>query len=252
MYLPDGTEASVSGYSIHMIDQITGASVASADDHVNRRDKVTHKRQDYRPLYRQTATLALPPQIQANHAHWILLSLWRAQGDAFVRQKVVESDQLLLDEKQVVLDEWVLQAPSVETAPQPAAIFDNGFSLDPVQLPTSARAGNPLTISFTWRSELDGAEDLVQFLHFGHEESGEWWVYDQQPLGPRLPTRLWYAGLADSETWEAPLPADLAPGRYQVFTGLYRTRDRERIPVSDSLGNPVRDARVPLGSLTIE
>ena len=92
----------------------------------------------------------------------------------------------------------------------------------------------------------------MQFLHLGHESSGEWWVYDQQPLGARLPTRLWYKGLADSETWQVPLPADLAPGRYRVFTGLYRTRDLERIPANDAGGSPFPDARVPLGSLTIE
>ena len=252
MYLPDDVDASVSGYSIHVIDQITGDSVASYDDHVNRRDKVTLKRHDYRPLYRQVAIFALPPEIQANHAHWLVLSSWRKQSGAFVPQKVVESDLLLLDDRQVVLDEWVLRASPAVTEPVPGTAFQNGFSLAPIELPTSVRAGETLTISFNWRSDVDGGEDLVQFLHFGHEDSGDWWVYDQQPLGPRLPTRLWYAGLADSETWQVPLPADLAPGRYQIFTGLYRTRDRERIPASGAQGNPVQDARVPLGSLIIE
>ena len=92
----------------------------------------------------------------------------------------------------------------------------------------------------------------MQFLHFSHEESGEWWVYDQQPLGPRLPTRLWYSGLADSEIWQVPLPADLAPGRYTIFTGLYRTRDQQRVPASDSEGKSWLDARVRLGILTID
>ena len=91
----------------------------------------------------------------------------------------------------------------------------------------------------------------MQFLHLGHEETGDWWVYDQQPLGDRLPTRLWYSGLADSEVWQAPLPADLAPGRYEVFTGLYRTRDQERIPASDADGERWLDGRVPLGMIVI-
>ena len=81
-----------------------------------------------------------------------------------------------------------------------------------------------MRISFTWHSDVNWQEDLVQFLHFGFENSGDWWVYDRPPLGPRLPTRLWYSGLADSEAWEVPLPPDLAPGRYEVFTGLYRSR----------------------------
>ena len=67
-----------------------------------------------------------------------------------------------------------------------------------------------------------------------------------------MPTRLWYKGLVDSETWQVPLPADLAPGRYRVFTGLYRTRDRERIPARDGDGDHFGDNRVPLRTLIIE
>ena len=81
---------------------------------------------------------------------------------------------------------------------------------------------------------------------------GDWWVYDQQPLGPRLPTRLWYSGLADSEVWYVPLPDDLAPGLYTVFTGMYRLVDKERVPARDADGKPWLDARVWLGMLTLE
>ena len=110
------------------------------------------------------------------------------------------------------------------------ATFDNGFILQSFELPARTQAGATLEISFTWQSDVAGTEDHVQFLHLGHEESGEWWVYDQQPLEARLPTRLWYSGLVDSEVWQVPLPADLAPGRYHVFTGLYRISDQERVP----------------------
>ena len=85
------------------------------------------------------------------------------------------------------------------------------------------------------------------------QRPGTWWVYDQNPLGARLPTRLWYDGLADSETWQAPLT-----GRPRARTlpcispGLYRTRDLDRIPARDGDGDLFRDARVPLGTLTID
>ena len=49
-----------------------------------------------------------------------------------------------------------------------------------------------------------------------------------------------------------PLPADLQPGSYTVFTGLYRVMDKERVPVSDGEGNDWLDARVELGGLIIE
>ena len=92
----------------------------------------------------------------------------------------------------------------------------------------------------------------MQFLHFVNEENGTLWNHDQQPLGSRLPTRLWYRGLADTETWQVPVPADLEPGKYRVFTGLYRAGDQQRVPAVDADGTPFVDARVPLGVLTIE
>ena len=127
-------------------------------------------------------------------------------------QKIISSDHQLLNDTQVVLSEWVLPGESTASQTIPLAVFDNGFALDAFDLPERAQAGESMTIEFNWRSDDDGAEDYVQFLHFGHEESGSWWVNDQLPLGPRLPTRLWYSGLADSEIWEVPLPSDLAPG----------------------------------------
>ena len=104
----------------------------------------------------------------------------------------------------------------------------------------------------TWRADAAGEHDYTQFLHLVHEETGELWAFDQQPLGARLPTRLWYSGLADTEIWRIPLPAGLAVGRYQVWTGLYRTDELERLGASDAAGAPYPDARVPLGALAIE
>ena len=103
----------------------------------------------------------------------------------------------------------------------------------------------------TWEATKDGTEDWTQFLHFVHEETGALWNHDQQPLGARLPTRLWYEGLRDTETWQITIPEDLAPGRYAVYTGLYRLSDLARLSVSDADGMPLPDARVPLGFLTI-
>ena len=236
------------GYSVHLVDQVSEESVASHSEWADHRLEFLLG-PGYVPVYRQRVKIEIPPQAPANRALWIVLTLWRKQGNEFVRQKVLASDLQLLDDTQVILNELVSPAVSAASA---TAIFDNGFALDAVDLPESAQPGKTLTIPFTWRSNTDGREDHVQFLHFRHEASGDWWVYDQQPLGPRLPTRLWYNGLADSETWQVPLPADLASGRYVIYTGLYRQSDLERVPASDANGTPFLDARVPLGNLTIE
>ena len=182
------------------------------------------------------------------------MTLWREDGDIFRREKIVSSDHELLNDTQVILTELVVpsNASLVSAAFEPLAKFDNGLVLGAFEAPERAGAGRILSISFTWRSQERGSENLQQFLHLFHEESGEFWVHDQQPLGARLPTRLWYAGLADSESWQVPLPAELEPGRYHVFTGLYRSRDLERVPAKSAEGLDFVDARVPLGSLVIE
>ena len=242
------------GYSIHLVDQDTGDSFAQRDLHAGR---IVHLKvdPDFIHVFRQRMNVEIPQETPVNRALWIVLTVWRRQDGASVRQRVVASDLHQLDETQIVLGELALPAASESGSASsivPLAIFDNGLTLSSADVPDRARPGESLEITFAWRSDVAGQEDHAQFLHLGHEESGEWWVYDQQPLGPRLPTRLWYSGLVDSEVWKVPLPADLAPGRYNVFTGLYRTRDRERIPVSDVDGTPWVDARVPLGSLYIE
>ncbi len=239
------------GYSIHLVDQVSGDSIVSRDKYVDvQLDFLLGP--GYVPVYRQWMKLAFPREMPVNRVMWIVLTLWREQGADFVRQQVWASDLQQLDETQVVLGELVIPDQSTLPTTGPLARFDNGYAVEAVELPQRALPGESLNIRFAWRSDVAGDEDLAQFLHLVYEEDGTWWGYDQQPLGPRLPTRLWYVGLADSETWQVPLPADLAPGRYNVFTGLYRTRDLERIRARDAKGTTWPDSRVPLGTLIVE
>ena len=239
------------GYSIHLVDQITGESIVSRNTHAYRRLEF-YLAPEHVPVYRQWKRIRYPPGTPTNHALRVVLTLWHKEDDKIIYDRVLSSDLKLLGEAQVLLGELVLPDDTPRPTTAPLAQFDSGFSLGAVELPESARPGENLVIPFAWRSDENGREDYVQYLHLRHLDSGAWFVYDQQPLGARLPTRLWYRGLADSETWRVPLPADLAPGRYQVFTGLYRTRDQERAPAHGSDGSRFTDARVPLGHLIIE
>ena len=240
------------GYSIHLVDQVSGESIAY-------NDKVMSRQLEYLiapgllPTFRNWMRIDLPPDAPLNRALWILLSFWQDREGEYVSQKVLSSDLRLMSDTQVVLGELVLPATALKAPVSDAvAEFDNGFILDAFEAPERAGAGRDLSINFAWSSQVDGSEDLQQFLHLVHEESGAWRGHDQQPLGARLPTRLWYSGLADSETWSVALPADLDRGRYRIFTGLYRSRDLERVPAKDAEGIYFVDARVPLGSLVVE
>lgn len=240
------------GYSVHLVDQVTGASVVGRDKIANLHHFMLGP--GYVPVYRQWVDINRPDTVPRNRAFWIVLTLWHEQGDRSVPHKILASDHQLLSDTQVILGELVVRADASSAAPlaDPPAIFDKGFILAAVQWADVTRAGEFLAIDVTWRSKVNGSEDHQQFLHLRHAESGEWRVFDQMPLGPRLPTRLWYAGLSDSEIWQVPLPADLAPGLYSVSTGLYRSRDRERVPAQSADGSSFLDGRVPLGSLVVE
>ena len=246
------------GYSIHLVDQVSGETIATRSERAYPQHGLWALEHGlwalgsaYASIYRQRMELEISPEI-SNRVIRVVLTVWREKQGEFVRQKVL-SPQRRLGDTQVSLKRLVFPAASPATPPGVLlARFDNGFTLDAVDIPGHALAGEILIIPFTWRSDVRGREDYVQFLHFRHEESGAWWAYGQRPLGPRLPTDRWHIGLADSETWQVPLPADLAPGHYAIYTGLYRSRDLERVSVSDTDGTPFLDARVPLGSLTIE
>ncbi|MDE2820930.1 MAG: hypothetical protein OXI40_14450 [Chloroflexota bacterium] len=239
------------GYSLHLIDQASGESFVSRNALVRPQFEILMFGSQYEPIYREYAALEIPPTAPANRALWVVLTFWRERDGEYEQMKVLSSDLKLLGDAQVVLDELVLPDDAPTPATAPLARFDNGFSLGAAELPEVARPGENLAISFTWRSSENGSEDHAQFLHLGNVETGQWVVYDQEPLGPRLPTRFWYSGLADSETWRVPLPADLAPGRYQVFTGLYRMGDQERVSAADAEGRRFVDARAPLGYVII-
>ncbi len=256
------------GYSIHLVDQTRGGSVASRDNLLKRDRSFQLFGDNFVRVYAQEIEIEFPPEAPVNRALWVVLTLWRQRDDEYARQKVLSSDLPLLGESQVILGELVLPAASAAPPTRPLAAFDSGVALHAVSMPERAITGEALEITFSWGSDESGGEDLMQFLHFGHLsppgeggsaeggaesfQSGSWFVFDQQPLGPRLPTRLWYAGLADSETWHVMLPADLPPGRYSVFTGLYRARDQVRVPARQADGRLWLDARVPLGIIMIE
>ena len=236
------------GFSYSLLDQ-SAQEVIAKTDHWSR-----HKG----PLFtlqrttRQREALTLPDDAPKNRALWLVLSFWHQADDgSFHNYTIAESDQPLLSDRQVILSEFVIPAAVDPASGAPMARFENGIELRQVEVPVETHLGEGFQATFSWHAAHDATEDLSQFLQFYHEESSTYWNYDQPPLGMRLPTRLWYAGLTDQETWQFRLPTDLPPGHYQLYTGLYRNRDTERLTVYDDDGNPFQDALIPLGAIQI-
>ena len=238
------------GYSFLLLDAVNQEVVSSYNHWIKTPQQLWRPHRVIRESNQPWKLETLP----ANHAHLLTLAIWKqVEADEFINIPPSESDLQRLGATQVILGEFVV--PSITQNPElsdPLAFrFGDDFVLRSVEIPKSAKAGETLSIQMSWQAINDSTEDWTQFLHFVHEETGELWNHDQKPLGSRLPTRLWYQGLQDTETWQFSLPDDILPGRYAIYTGLYRLSDWARVPVRDAAGVPLTEARAPLGYLSI-
>ena len=242
------------GIAIQLLDQENKAVIAAADK-MSWNGRNTAKWKPGRQFTRnQAVELTLTADLPVNRAFWLTLSFWEYEGNVAIRPLPVDSsDYPLLGETRIILDELVfpetVASASLTEAP---GRFANGFVLQAASIPERAQAGEELEVTFRWGTDSAGSEDWSQFLHLVHEESGSLWNIDQMPLGLRLPTHLWYAGLQASEVWRFTLPADLQPGRYAIYSGLYRLSDLQRLGVTLADGAQPADARIPLGAIFID
>ena len=239
------------GFTVQLLDQESKAVVEETNRWSDRKE--VKWQPGIQHFYIQNILLALPEDIPTNRALWLVLSFWKIEGDGFGLLPVGFSDHPLLGETHVILDELVLPETmaSANLAEAPGR-FANGFVLQAASIPERAQAGEALEVTFGWGTDSAGSEDYIQYLHFFHDDSGAYWTIDQMPLGLRLPTRLWYAGLQASEAWRFTLPADLQPGRYSIYSGLYRLSDLQRLGVTLADGAQPTDARIPLGTVLIK
>ena len=239
------------GFTVQLLDQESRAVVVETNRWSDRKE--VKWQPGIRHSYIQNILLALPEDIPTNRAFWLALSFWKIEGDGFGLLPIGFGDHPLLGETHVILDEVVFPetVASASLADAPGR-FANGFVLQAASIPGRAQAGEELEVTFRWGTDSAGSEDWTQFLHLVHEESGSLWNIDQMPLGLRLPTHLWYAGLQASEVWRFTLPADLQPGRYSIYSGLYRLSDLQRLGVTLADGAQPADARIPLGTILID
>ncbi len=133
-----------------------------------------------------------------------------------------------------------------------------------VQYPMQAYLGNELKlhgfdvastpmsemqITLHWEVLARSDENLIVFVHLfdGH---GEFVVgHDSVPMEKKYPSAVWSPGelLADMHTLS--VSAGIEPGEYRLAAGIYRFRDNQRLPASDSSGRRFADDVIPLGQI---
>ncbi len=124
-----------------------------------------------------------------------------------------------------------------------------GFDAEPAQpveadgsATIAALPASTLALTLFWQSE--GASEVpyavsVQLL----DENGVLRAqHDQQPGSGAFPTTSWVPGEVLTDTYQLELPADLAPGRYQLIVRMYDPSTFAVLPATATDGSPAGDA----------
>ncbi|RME79137.1 MAG: hypothetical protein D6784_01210 [Chloroflexi bacterium] len=100
---------------------------------------------------------------------------------------------------------------------------------------TLTRSPSPPALHLTlfWRPTASIDTDYTKFIHLRNADGVTVAQHDSQPLGGLYPTSRWQAGETVIDPVVIPLPPDLPPGQYRIFTGLYRLDTLERLPVTN-------------------
>lgn len=155
---------------------------------------------------------------------------------------------------QVVVEPW--SQPTAEEAgltPQ-TIVFGGrvgltGSGYTPT-LPTGA--GN-LPVTLLWHAETPLTREYVAYVHLLNATGTRVAGFDQPPAGGRLPTSYWTPGDAILTDFPLELPADLPPGTYTLWVGIYEegSGGEAWLPVTHDGGLPADGGRVRIGDVII-
>jgi 4-amino-4-deoxy-L-arabinose transferase-like glycosyltransferase len=93
--------------------------------------------------------------------------------------------------------------------------------------------GDPITLDLIWRAEQKPVADYTVFMHLRRAgDGGQIAAFDSPPVNGSLPTSSWSQGQVITDTRAIQIPADAAPGNYNVIVGLYQYPSFERLQLS--------------------
>jgi hypothetical protein len=92
--------------------------------------------------------------------------------------------------------------------------------------------GKVLGVTLIWRARRDLQEDYTVFLQLLDGAGKPWAAEDARPWQGRYPTSRWQAGEVVRDSHTLTLAADAPDGAYRLIAGLYRSSDRQRLPLA--------------------
>jgi hypothetical protein len=213
-------------------------------------------------VMRDVVRLDLPEDAPTPKSYWLILRVFEWEGHEYriddlsktVDVPISQTGQPLFEENVLILSSIpaVSDSPIAESPTEADYQFDDGFKLTGYSLPAAGELGETLPIGFWWQTQTDVEGEMTQFIHMIHVNGVDYAGFDQPTFGGSFPTSDWPARMQVVDEVGFPLPEDLPPGEYRVYTGMYAAQTGERRPVSGSDGQPVQDFSIFLGTVLLE
>jgi hypothetical protein len=90
--------------------------------------------------------------------------------------------------------------------------------------------------------------DFTIFVHLRDANNDTRLTADHRPYDGYVPTTKWRPGAVIKDTSWIELPADMPPGEYTLYVGMYRVDTLERLPVQ---GDTSGENALQLGQITV-
>ncbi|MBI2861946.1 MAG: phospholipid carrier-dependent glycosyltransferase [Chloroflexi bacterium] len=111
-----------------------------------------------------------------------------------------------------------------------------------------ARPGQTVAVTLYWQALEDVAESYHVFVHLLDGQGQPVAQHDSEPMLGDHPTSAWLPQEVVSDPHPFAIPADAAPGVYQLSVGMYAYPSLQRLPVDPSEGP---DNSIPLGTVEV-
>jgi hypothetical protein len=132
------------------------------------------------------------------------------------------------------------------------ANLDDSVELLAITTPqNSYRPGDTVEVTLYWRALRDLDAGLKSFVHLTDEVLAHQPAqHDGDPGGGFTPTSRWLPGEIVPDTHHLALPAELAPGKYLLWAGMYEYETVRNLTVVSS-DAPEADDRLLLGEVEV-
>lgn len=116
--------------------------------------------------------------------------------------------------------------------PRPARLGDDIQLLGYALASTQVQPGQTLEAALYWQALAQPAASYKVFVHLVDEAGRLWAQHDGVPRAWGHPTNAWQGGEVVEDRVQLAIPAELPPGVYHLFAGMYAEDGGERLPVT--------------------